>query len=51
MTGARKVTVRPERPQDGDAIRAINVAAFRGHPFSRQTEHLRPLRDRGSARR
>jgi putative acetyltransferase len=34
------VIVRPERPEDVDAIRRINVEAFKDHPFSRQTEHL-----------
>jgi len=32
--------IRPETPADYSAIRAINVAAFLHHPFSRQTEHL-----------
>jgi putative acetyltransferase len=32
--------VRPETPRDFDAIREINLEAFKGHPFSRQTEHL-----------
>ena len=32
--------VRPELPQDTAAVRLVHVEAFRGHPFSRQTEHL-----------
>ena len=32
--------IRPETASDVSAIRAINVAAFTGHPRSRQTEHL-----------
>ena len=32
--------VRPEAHGDLDAIREVNVAAFRGHPSSEQTEHL-----------
>ena len=32
--------IRPERPQDREAIRRVNVAAFADHQFSRQTEHL-----------
>lgn len=31
--------IRPETPADIAAIRAINLAAFAEHPFSRQTEH------------
>jgi len=31
--------IRPETPADYAAIRAINIAAFAGHPYSRQTEH------------
>jgi putative acetyltransferase len=34
------VTVRPESESDHDAIRHVNVAAFKDHPFSQQTEHL-----------
>lgn len=34
------VEIRPETPADIAAIRGINVAAFVGHPYSRQTEHL-----------
>lgn len=34
------MVVRPEMPDDIAAIREVNIAAFRGHPFSRQTEHL-----------
>jgi len=42
--------IRPETPSDIDAIRAINIAAFAGHPYSRQTEHLivDALRDHGA---
>ncbi len=32
--------VRPESPQDHAAIRGVHMAAFRDHPYSRQTEHL-----------
>ncbi len=32
--------VRPETPEDFSAIRDVHVAAFKDHPFSRQTEHL-----------
>ena len=32
--------VRPEGPRDSEAIRRVNIAAFAGHPLSRQTEHL-----------
>lgn len=32
--------VRDETPADRDAIAAVTAAAFRDHPFSRQTEHL-----------
>jgi len=34
------VIVRDETPHDFTAIREINLAAFRDHPFSQQTEHL-----------
>lgn len=37
MTGP---VIRPESAGDADDIRAINVAAFAGHPYSQQTEHL-----------
>jgi putative acetyltransferase len=42
--------IRPEAPGDHAAIRAINIAAFSGHPFSRQTEHLivEALREAGA---
>ena len=42
--------IRPEEPSDIDAIRAINVAAFAGQPYSQQTEHLivDALRDNGA---
>lgn len=32
--------VRPETASDIDAVRDVNVEAFREHPISRQTEHL-----------
>ena len=32
--------VRPETASDIDAVRNVNVEAFREHPISRQTEHL-----------
>ena len=32
--------VRPETNRDFDAIREVNIVAFQGHPYSRQTEHL-----------
>jgi putative acetyltransferase len=32
--------VRSETPRDVAAIRDVNIAAFRDHPFSHQTEHL-----------
>jgi predicted N-acetyltransferase YhbS len=34
------VIVRPETDRDVDGIREVNIAAFEGHPFSQQTEHL-----------
>lgn len=34
------MVVRPETPQDIEAIRRINIEAFKSHPFSQQTEHL-----------
>jgi putative acetyltransferase len=34
------VIVRTETPDDLDAIREVNMAAFESHPFSHQTEHL-----------
>jgi putative acetyltransferase len=40
LTGRDPVIIRPERPQDLEAIRRVNVAAFEGHQFSQQTEHL-----------
>ena len=42
-TGAVKevrVIVRPEINRDLDGIRAVNIVAFQGHPYSQQTEHL-----------
>ncbi len=32
--------VRPETSRDFDGIREVNIAAFQGHPYSQQTEHL-----------
>jgi putative acetyltransferase len=42
--------LRPETPADSAAIRAVNLAAFAVHPFSRQTEHLivEALREAGA---
>lgn len=42
--------VRDETSHDFAAIREIELAAFRNHPFSRQTEHLvvETLRDAGA---
>jgi len=34
------LSVRPESSGDVSAIRDVNIAAFRDHPISRQTEHL-----------
>ncbi|MDR3641650.1 MAG: N-acetyltransferase [Humidesulfovibrio sp.] len=44
--------IRPETSEDYAAIRAINIAAFAVHPFSRQTEHLivEALREAGALR-
>jgi len=35
-----QIEICPEAASDIDAIRDINIAAFRDHPISRQTEHL-----------
>ena len=35
-----EILIRPEQASDIDAVRAINIEAFREHPISRQTEHL-----------
>jgi predicted N-acetyltransferase YhbS/uncharacterized protein YndB with AHSA1/START domain len=35
-----EVTIRPEAAPDIDAIRDVNLAAFRSHAVSEQTEHL-----------
>jgi putative acetyltransferase len=35
-----RVIVRPENSRDFDGIREVNIAAFQGHPYSQQTEHL-----------
>ena len=32
--------IRPETSRDFDGIRELNIVAFRGHPYSHQTEHL-----------
>ena len=32
--------VRPETERDLEGIRELNIGAFQGHSFSRQTEHL-----------
>lgn len=42
--------IRPETTADADAIREVEIAAFRDHPISRQTEHLivDGLRDSGA---
>lgn len=34
------IVIRPETSGDVEAIRQVNVEAFRDHPVSRQTEHL-----------
>ena len=36
----RAFLIRPELPDDEEAIARITEAAFRGHPYSRQTEHF-----------
>lgn len=45
-----EIVIRREVPSDVDAIREINMAAFRDHPYSQQTEHLivGALRDSGA---
>jgi putative acetyltransferase len=35
-----EAVIRVETPEDVDGIREVNIAAFRDHPFSQQTEHL-----------
>jgi putative acetyltransferase len=44
------VIVRDETPHDFSAIREINIAAFKDHSYSQQTEHLivEALRDAGA---
>ncbi|WP_197281935.1 GNAT family N-acetyltransferase [Dethiosulfatarculus sandiegensis] len=44
-----KVKIRPESQEDYQAIEEITRAAFKDHPYSRQTEHLiiRSLREQG----
>ncbi|WP_276118347.1 GNAT family N-acetyltransferase [Pararhizobium qamdonense] len=32
--------IRPEKPEDRAAIRAVTISAFQDHPHSDQTEHL-----------
>jgi putative acetyltransferase len=32
--------IRPESPEDVEAIRRVNIEAFKDHPLSQQTEHL-----------
>jgi predicted N-acetyltransferase YhbS len=46
------MVIREEAPEDILPIEAVTCAAFHGHPFSRQTEHLivRGLRDAGALR-
>lgn len=46
----REILIRLEAEGDADGIREVNVAAFRDHPISRQTEHLivDALRDAGA---
>jgi putative acetyltransferase len=34
------MNLRDERPSDAEAIERVTVAAFTGHPYSRQTEHF-----------
>ena len=45
-----RIEIHPEISNEIDDIREINVAAFRDHPISRQTEHLivEALRERGA---
>ena len=45
-----QIEIRPETSSEIDDIRDINIAAFRDHPISRQTEHLivDALRDAGA---
>jgi putative acetyltransferase len=45
-----EIIIRAESATDVDAIRDVNVRAFRDHPISRQTEHLivDALRDAGA---
>ncbi|MBK6999341.1 MAG: N-acetyltransferase [Rhodoferax sp.] len=40
------ITIRPERPNDENAIAEVTRLAFESHPFSHQTEHfiIRALR-------
>jgi len=45
-----QIEIHPETASEIDGIRDINIAAFRDHPISRQTEHLivDALRDAGA---
>jgi putative acetyltransferase len=45
-----EIEIRLETASEIDDIREINVAAFRDHPISQQTEHLivEALRDTGA---
>lgn len=45
-----RIDIHPETASSIDDIREINIAAFRDHPISRQTEHLivDALRDTGA---
>lgn len=36
----RDITIRPERPEDAEAITRVTEQAFRDHPISRQTEQF-----------
>jgi putative acetyltransferase len=35
-----EISIRSETANDYDAVRHVNIEAFRNHPISRQTEHL-----------
>lgn len=36
----KQMRIHPEAPEDCSAIESVHTAAFRDHPYSRQTEHL-----------
>ncbi len=36
----QEITIRPERPADLEAISRVTEAAFRGHPYSQNTEQF-----------